>query len=154
LLHGSAPRFGLPAGGSTIVKLSGADAELLRVLDRVRVRPNPDQPVEVQVMGPAFLEVLHVRDVSEVGLGVFAPRGFDGCELRGAIELIVTLPGAPSFHAAGVMRHVTLDGPLPFFGVELTRVSDPARAALRAYVQKRLAEGAESRIPLPPSQVG
>lgn len=111
--------------------------------DRKRVRPDPDRPVEVQVLGPDDLDVLYARDISEVGIGVFMPHGFDGSCLRAEIELIVRLPDAPPFVVRGILRHRTVNGPLAFFGVELTRVQDSARQSLRTYVQARLAaEGA------------
>ena len=91
-------------------------------------------------MGPGFLDVLRARDVSRTGLGILVPHGFEGCDLIGAVELIVTLPGSPSFSAAGILRHRTRHGSTSFFGVELTRISDRDRLTLRAYVSARHAE--------------
>ena len=91
-------------------------------------------------MGPGFLDVFHARDVSQSGLGIVVPHGFAGCDLLGPVELIVTLPGSPPFSAAGNLRHRTRHGALSFFGVELTRISDRDRKALRAYVNARHAE--------------
>jgi hypothetical protein len=119
------------------------------VPDRKRVRPDPDRPVEVQVMGPNDLDVLYARDISEVGIGVFMPHGFDGSRLRAEIELIVRLPDASPFAVGGVLRHRTVNGPLAFFGVEFIRVAEPARQSLRTYVQGRLAAEAESRARSP-----
>ena len=96
-------------------------------------------------MGPDDLDVLYARDLSECGLGVFLPHGFDASRLRSEIELIVRLPDAPSFHAGGILRHRTVNGPLAFFGVELTRVTESARLNLRAYIQSRLAVEAAPR---------
>ena len=109
-------------------------------LDRLRVRPEPHRAVEVQVMGPGFLDVLRARDVSQTGLGILVPHGFEGCDLAGDVELIVTLPGSISFSAAGILRHRTRHAGIAFFGVELTRISDRDRLALRAYVSARHAE--------------
>jgi hypothetical protein len=106
-------------------------------IERLRVRPEHSRPVEVQVMGPGFLDVFHVRDVSQTGLGILVPHGFEGCDLLGDVELIVTLPGSPSFSAAGILRHRTRHATVSFFGVELTRVSERDRPALRAYVNAR-----------------
>ena len=91
-------------------------------------------------MGPGFLDVFNARDVSQTGLGIIVPHGFEGCDLLGSVELIVTLPGFPSFSAAGTLRHRTRHGVLSFFGVELTRISNRDRDALRAYVTARHAE--------------
>ena len=91
-------------------------------------------------MGPGFLDVLRARDVSQIGLGIFVPHGFEGCDLLGVVELIVTLPGSPSFSAAGILRHRTQHCDVCFFGVELTRISDRDRLALRVYVNARRAQ--------------
>jgi len=91
-------------------------------------------------MGTGFLDVLRARDVSQTGLGILVPHGFEGCDLLGDVELIVTLPGSPSFSAAGILRHRTQHGAISFFGVELTRISDRDRLALRFYVNARHAE--------------
>ncbi len=109
-------------------------------MERVRVRPEHDRPVEVQVMGPGFLDVFHARDVSQTGLGILVPHGFEGCDLLGDVELIVTLPGVPSFSASGMLRHRTRHGALSFFGVQITRMAERDRRALRAYVTARHAE--------------
>jgi hypothetical protein len=130
-------------------KLSRCSAESLPVADRKRVRPDPDRPVEVQVMGPDDLDVLYARDISEAGIGVFMPHGFDASRLHAQVELIVHLPDTSPFVAAGILRHRTVNGPLAFFGVEFTRVADSARQSLRSYVQARLAAEAASKAPTP-----
>ena len=81
-------------------------------------------------MGNGFLDVFRARDVSQTGLGILVPHGFEGCDLLGEVELIVTLPGTPSFFAKGNLRHRTRHGALSFFGVELTRIGDRERLAL------------------------
>jgi hypothetical protein len=116
----------------------------------VRVRPDPDRPVEVQVMSPGWLDVLQARDISETGIGVFMPHGFEGSTLDSKIELIVMLPDASPFAAGGILRHRTVNGPLAFFGVELVRIPDTARDTLRAYIQGRYAAEASRRAAVPP----
>lgn len=129
------------------LKLSPPGTEPHLVIERLRVRPDPQRPVEVQVMGPGFIDVLHARDVSESGLGIFVPHGFAGCDVKQGVDLIVKLPDKPSFSAAAVLRHRTTEGSRSFFGVELTRVSDRARQALREYVETRQKAGAETTVP-------
>lgn len=100
-------------------------------------------------MGPDDLDVLYARDISEVGIGVFMPHGFDGSRLHSQVEMIVHLPDASPFVVVGILRHRTVNGPLAFFGVEFTRVADTARQSLRAYVQGRMAADAQSRALAP-----
>jgi hypothetical protein len=107
------------------------------VPNRQRVRPDPDRPVEVQVMGPGDVDVLYARDLSEGGIGVFLPHGFDASQLRAEIQLIVRLPDVPPFQANGQLRHRTVNGPLAFFGVEFMGLPESARRNLRAYIDTR-----------------
>ena len=104
----------------------------------VRVHPLSSAPVEVQIMGPSSLDIVHARDVSEQGLGVFVPHQFAGCDLASELDLVVTLPGQRSFMARGVIKHVTSGAePEGVFGVEFTGLSAQNRARLRAYVEER-----------------
>lgn len=105
-------------------------------------------------MGPGFIDVLHARDVSETGLGIFVPHGFAGCDVKQGVDLVIKLPGKPSFSASGVLRHRTTEGSRSFFGVELTRLSDRARQALRDYVEARHKADASSSTPIGARRAG
>ena len=72
-----------------------------------RRRPSKSEPVEVQIIGGNSIDILHARDISATGLGVFVPHGFEGCDLDQEVELVITLPGTRTFMARGVIRHVT-----------------------------------------------
>lgn len=108
---------------------------------RVRVRPRPDRPVIVHVLGRQSLDILHARDVSQTGLGIFVVHGFEGCDVEAGVELVVALPGEPTFLARGRIKHRTEAGAdSPFFGVHFTRISDAHRTRIRRYVEQRLEE--------------
>lgn len=96
-------------------------------------------PVEVQVMGRDSLDVLHARNVSATGLGVYVPHGFAGFDLAAEVELVVTLPGGAPFLAKGVIMHVT-ENPeeARHFGLHFTEIEKRDRAALARYVRSRL----------------
>lgn len=95
-----------------------------------RVHPPHSAPVHVQIMGRESLDLVTARDISATGIGVHVPHGFDACDLASDVELVITLPGARPFLAAGRLRHRTKG----FFGVEFTRLSAPQRAEIEAYV--------------------
>lgn len=109
-----------------------------------RVVPLPRQPVEVQVMGRGTLDVLHARNVSLNGIGIYVEHGFDGLDLSEPVELIVTLPGTTPFLAVGEIRHLT-DGrgssEARHFGLEFTALADSARNAIERYIESRLQDG-------------
>ena len=64
-------------------------------------------------------------------------------ETTGApVELVVTMGRARPFLAHGRIRHHSLLGEGPHFGVEFTRIRPEDRQRLARYVQMRLALGA------------
>lgn len=100
-----------------------------------RVRPLAAQPVEIQVMGTGTLDVLHARDISTSGVGIYVPHRFRGCDIDSEVELVVTLPKRRPFLTRGVIRHVTRHGePTEYFGVEFTDLRDAHRKQIQAYV--------------------
>jgi hypothetical protein len=106
-----------------------------------RVRPKPGESIEVQLIGPDFLEIVEVRDISAGGLGLQIPALFEGRDIDVPVEVIVTLPRERSFSARGVIRHVSKGAQ---FGVEFTELPDQARSRIERYVAARIAEGAGS----------
>jgi hypothetical protein len=103
-----------------------------------RVEPSGNAPVEVQVMGRASLDVLHARNVSTTGLGVYVPHGSAGFDLAAEVELIVTLPSVTPFSARGEIKHVTAARDNPnHFGLVFTQISDANRQSIERYVEAR-----------------
>ncbi|MCG8588312.1 MAG: PilZ domain-containing protein [Proteobacteria bacterium] len=105
----------------------------------VRVRPSRERPIQVQIMGRGSLDVLNARDISLTGLSIYVSHGFDGCDLEGEVQLVVTLPDTSAFIALGVVRHQTVrsEEPMGYFGVEFTELSDRNRARIRDYISGR-----------------
>ena len=87
-------------------------------------------------MGGNSIDILHARDISATGLGVFVPHGFEGCIIHEEVELVITLPETRTFMARGIIRHVTQrDHPEQYFGVEFTSIEQRHRSQVIAYVQ-------------------
>jgi hypothetical protein len=103
------------------------------------VRPLPSRPVEVQIMGSSFLEVLTVEDISIGGVGVRVPHGFRLGDFDQSVQLIIALPAHRPFKAEAVIRHQLGAKDSSKFGVEFVRLGDPE--AVRAYVERMLALG-------------
>ena len=90
----------------------------------------------MQIIGGNSIDILHARDISATGPGVFVPHGFDGCDLDEEVELVITLPGTRTFMARGIIRHVTQRAnPEQYFGVEFTSIDQRFRNQMLAYVQ-------------------
>lgn len=105
----------------------------------LRVTPKAEAPIEIQIMGcqtlrGIFLEVLHARDISVGGIGIFVPHNFKGCDVSHQVELIITLPANPPFKAVGrvIHKNSTKDG--GFFGVQFLKIGESAHRAIANYV--------------------
>ncbi len=103
----------------------------------VRVAPEPNAPIEVQIMGPEFLEIRNAKDVSEGGLAIVVPHGFAGYDLEAELEVLVHLPGETTFSARARVRHSRESGDRRVFGVAFIDLADSARATLRRYIERR-----------------
>ncbi len=108
----------------------------------VRVHPKPEEPIEVQLIGTDFLDVLEVRDISLGGLGLQVPHLFEGCDINAQLDVIITLSGERPFMARGTIRHIS-NGTT--FGLQFTELPEPTRSRIERYVAARIAEGAGSR---------
>lgn len=109
----------------------------------VRVKPPPEAPVEVQINGPGFVEILRARDISIEGIGVCVPHEFKGCDIDKEVAVIVTLPEKEPFMCAGLIRHRSPAGPKDVFGVAFTEIAGLYRSWVEVYVENRLKSGAE-----------
>ena len=107
-----------------------------------RVTPDPDQPIRVQIVGEGFMDEVLARDIGIGGLSVTVSHGFEGCNIGAPVELVVTMGRARPFLAHGRIRHHSLLGEGPHFGVEFTRIRPEDRQRIARYVAMRLALGA------------
>ena len=100
----------------------------------LRVIPDPARPVEVQIMGPGFLEIVNAVNVSVGGIGVYIPHGLDAQYLNKPVEVILTLPRCRPVHLRGVIRHLDGYSDPCHLGVEFARLTEPVQAALERFV--------------------
>jgi c-di-GMP-binding flagellar brake protein YcgR len=105
----------------------------------IRVKPKDDEPVEIQLIGANFIDVLNAKDISEGGVGIFVEHDFEGCKIGGLIDIIVKLPQINSYKVKGRIIHKHI-ADSHFFGVEFVDISEEARKFIRKYVEKRLQE--------------
>jgi hypothetical protein len=123
-----------------------------------RVVPPSDKPAELQIMGPDFLEIPEVRDISENGLAITVPHRFNGQKPTAEVDLLLTLHGQGTVKARGAIRHVSYTrSNTATFGVELVAIEEEDRTKIRRYLEN-IEEGAveavpESVEPAPPAQL-
>lgn len=109
----------------------------------VRVNLKKNDPVEIQIMGDMFLEVLFAENISISGVGIEVPHGFKECEMNSVVDLILTLPREQPFKAKGTIRHkknVAGNFHKGHFGVEFTVISPEGKEKIQQLIQKRLHE--------------
>lgn len=99
-----------------------------------RVRPYANRPVEVQIMGPGFLEIVQATDISVGGVGVYIPHGIDPSAVGKNVEIILTLPACRPAHIRGNICHSDGVSDLCHIGVEFLRLPANVEKALRRYV--------------------
>ena len=106
-----------------------------------RVVPHQTRPVEVHLSGKNFIEVLQAADISESGIGIRVGHGFEGYDLDHEVEIVIALPGGPSFLARGRVRSKSVRGNVHVFGVEFHHLDPTGRRRLAEYVERMLLLG-------------
>jgi hypothetical protein len=98
----------------------------------IRVRPEKNAPVSVDINGADFIETIHAIDISENGIGISVPHGFHGCHVDEPASFIIHLPQPINkfLRVEGMIRHVRNNS----FGVRFTNMNDKSRAAVRKYI--------------------
>jgi hypothetical protein len=102
----------------------------------IRVRPEPEHPVRVDINGENFLDILHACDVSEGGIGFRVDHCFTGCAIERPVHFIIALPEPVNalVSAEGLLRHIGGRA----FGIEFGPLSTVSQHALHEYVHHRL----------------
>lgn len=106
----------------------------------VRVRPLPELPARVSIVGQAVGATLMVADISVGGVGIFVQRG-EGPKLGERISLELRL-ASESVTVDAEVRHVTRDGAVS--GVQFVDTSGSAHRAISAYVGELIDRGSIS----------
>ena len=60
-----------------------------------RLIPFEAGQIRVDVNGNNFLDILPAKDISERGIGLVVPHGFEGCDIYDEVQLIVSIPTKP-----------------------------------------------------------
>ena len=105
---------------------------------QLRVIPEADHLITVDINGDNFLEIVNAADISEDGIGIATPSRLEGCRIDEIVSLVVTLPypGRRIFHVMGKVKHISGMK----FGVLFVDVGRADLQAIRRYVASRLKE--------------
>ncbi|MEN9580295.1 MAG: hypothetical protein RJA70_3304 [Pseudomonadota bacterium] len=99
-----------------------------------RVATDPRHPVEVQVMGNGFLEVVNAVNISILGVGIFLNHGLDDTHLGKHVEIVLTLPGCKAMFLRGLVRYLDGYEDKRYLGLEFSRLPPAAEAQLQRYI--------------------
>src|SRR5262249_39028139 len=109
--------------------------------ESLRVRPTTREVIEVQLVAPGLLEIVHAVDISENGIGVLIDAGVGGDLVGNEVELIITLPGGSPIFTRGSVRRARHEHGL-VLGIEFISPNGKALDAIRGYVQRRATQSA------------
>ncbi|GBF49705.1 type IV pilus assembly protein PilZ [Leptospira ryugenii] len=104
----------------------------------VRVKPLPEEPVEVHLMGTSLIDVLHANDISMGGIGIVAPHHFDEWDMHEKVEILVALPGdLADFRARGVIKQIGKKSETQgLYGVQFTDMGPKGKQDLLLYINR------------------
>src|SRR5215471_16208408 len=104
--------------------------------DTFRVRPATTEPIPVEIVAAGSLEMGHLVDISEGGVGVQLDAA-SGSDLMGQeVELLMKFPGTHGVYAKGIVRRVRADKS-PVLGVQFVNLPMKALDAIRNYIAWR-----------------
>ncbi len=114
---------------------------MARLSSSTRVRAPATKRIEIQIMGPGYLEIVEASDLSLGGVGVRIPHGFEGCDLSMPVDLILTFPSQKPFMVQGrVVHRRSENAQSDLFGVEFTRLSRDHYKIIEKYITTTLEE--------------
>ncbi len=104
----------------------------------LRVKPERNHPIRVDINGEDFIEILQAVDISVGGMGINVSHMFEGCRIDKMVSVIVTLPtaGGRGFQVDGMIRHVEERR----FGIQFVGLADVYRKQLKKYIASRLTD--------------
>lgn len=100
-----------------------------------RVHPQLDCPIQVDINGPDFIDVLVATDISANGMGLQVDHEFAGCNLDELVSIIIQLPYPvnESISVMGRIIHLSDHN----FGVHFVGVESAASEKIQRYVSFR-----------------
>lgn len=102
----------------------------------IRVLPEHNHPISVDINGENFIEVLEAIDISEGGVGISVPYRFKGCYIDMPVTLVISLPQPVeySFSVFGKIKHIANKK----FGVVFLNIDKISLMKIRKYIAYRI----------------
>lgn len=102
----------------------------------IRILPEHNYPISVDINGENFIEVLKAIDISEGGLGISVPSELKGCYTDMPVTLVISLPQPVEylFSVLGKIKHVANKK----FGVIFLNLDKTSLMKIRQYIAYRI----------------
>jgi len=102
----------------------------------IRVLPEHNYPISVDINGENFIEVLKAIDISEGGVGISVPSELKGCYTDMPVTLVISLPQPEEylFSVLGKIKHVANKK----FGVIFLNLDKTSLMKIRQYIAYRI----------------
>jgi hypothetical protein len=102
----------------------------------LRVAPDREYPVRVDINGSNFIDILQALDISQGGVGVRVNHGFNGCDLEGAVSFVIEIPVPKHalLRGSGRIKHISGNR----FGIIFDTLPDSVVSQIREYIAFRI----------------
>jgi hypothetical protein len=108
----------------------------------LRAVPLDSEPLEIQIIGSDFIDIIFADNVSFGGMGITIPHRFEGCNIDSPVEIVIAIPGGGSHKAKGIIRHTnSTETKRGIFGLEIKEMDDEGMVAYHRYVDELLRPG-------------
>jgi hypothetical protein len=105
----------------------------------IRIVPDDHEPINININGENFIDILKANDIGVGGVGITVPHGFQKCNLNSLVSFIIELPidGKKKFiKVQGVIKHLNGNR----FGVAFKNMPEMARFTIRKYIASKIKE--------------
>ncbi|MES2823263.1 MAG: PilZ domain-containing protein [Pseudomonadota bacterium] len=110
-----------------------------QIRDGIRIVPPPNEPINININGENFIDILQANDISLGGIGITVTHGFKNCNLNAAVSFIIELPideKKSIIKVQGVITHVSGNR----FGVAFKNLPEISRFTLKKYIASKIKE--------------
>jgi len=102
----------------------------------IRVIPEKEHPIRIDLMGMNFIEVHYARDISLSGVGIKIVHEIEGYNLQDRVDLLIKLPPPASCSFTTPVRVIHKRD--KFFGAEFESIQKKYYGMLHYYIAYRL----------------
>lgn len=107
--------------------------------NNIRVVPTSSEPINININGENFIDILQANEISIGGIGITVAHGFKNCNLNSMVSFIIELPideKKSVIKVQGVITHLSGNR----FGVAFKNMPEMTRFTIKKYIASRIKE--------------